>query len=123
MNNVGTETVAVLYKLMILRLRISLADAASWISFSCVDDLGDLIDFWDLNEKMEVEKRSSKGGFLQLFDYIVNSWRKLFSAKSELFGNFLFDIFFSFALLSLCLILSFFIVYFVLLLFFCRCTV
>ncbi|XP_027163863.1 uncharacterized protein LOC113764028 isoform X2 [Coffea eugenioides] len=72
---------------MILRLRISLADAASWISFSCVDDLGDLIDFWDLNEKMEVEKRSSKGGFLHLFDWNVKSRKKLFSGKFELSDN------------------------------------
>ncbi|CAI9103499.1 OLC1v1001994C1 [Oldenlandia corymbosa var. corymbosa] len=32
---------------------------------------------------MEVEKRSSKGGFLQLFDWNVKSRKKLFSNKSE----------------------------------------
>ncbi|KAM7478438.1 hypothetical protein LguiA_026651 [Lonicera macranthoides] len=33
---------------------------------------------------MEVEKRSSKGGFFQLFDWNVKSRKKLFSNKSEL---------------------------------------
>ncbi|CAK9188010.1 unnamed protein product [Ilex paraguariensis] len=33
---------------------------------------------------MEVEKRGSKGGFLQLFDWNAKSCRKLFSNKSEL---------------------------------------
>lgn len=39
---------------------------------------------WLLNEEMEVEKRSSKGGFLQLFDWNSKSRKKLFSNKSEL---------------------------------------
>ncbi|XP_060167267.1 uncharacterized protein LOC132598422 [Lycium barbarum] len=36
---------------------------------------------------MEVEKRSSKGGFLQLFDWNIKSRKKLFSNKSELPEN------------------------------------
>ncbi|GAA0141035.1 transferase [Lithospermum erythrorhizon] len=36
---------------------------------------------------MEVEKRSSKGGFLQLFDWNLKSRKKLFSNKSELPEN------------------------------------
>ncbi|MCD7446485.1 hypothetical protein HAX54_007799 [Datura stramonium] len=36
---------------------------------------------------MEVEKRSSKGGFLQLFDWNTKSRKKLFSNKSELPEN------------------------------------
>lgn len=41
-----------------------------------------------VDEKMEVEKRSSKGGFFQLFEWNVKSRKKLFSNKSELPGNF-----------------------------------
>ncbi|KAL2536941.1 hypothetical protein Fot_18332 [Forsythia ovata] len=33
---------------------------------------------------MEVEKRGSKGGFFQLFDWNVKSRKKLFSSRSEL---------------------------------------
>ncbi|KAG5625997.1 hypothetical protein H5410_011215 [Solanum commersonii] len=36
---------------------------------------------------MEVEKRTSKGGFLQLFDWNIKSRKKLFSNKSELPEN------------------------------------
>ncbi|XP_010313418.1 uncharacterized protein TRM6/7/8B [Solanum lycopersicum] len=36
---------------------------------------------------MEVEKRTSKGGFLQLFDWNIKSRKKLFSNKSELPDN------------------------------------
>lgn len=46
-----------------------------------------MIVFGDLNEQMEVEKRSSRGGFLQLFDWNVKSRKKLFSGKSELSDN------------------------------------
>ncbi|GJV69851.1 uncharacterized protein Tco_1485360, partial [Tanacetum coccineum] len=35
-------------------------------------------------EKMEVEKRSSKGGFLQLFDWNAKSRKKLFSNKPDI---------------------------------------
>lgn len=35
-------------------------------------------------DKMEVDKRSSKGGFLQLFDWNVKSRKKLFSNKPDL---------------------------------------
>lgn len=43
---------------------------------------------------MEVEKRSSKGGFLQLFDWNVKSRKKLFSNKPDLPGKLLFFIFY-----------------------------
>ncbi|RAL52667.1 hypothetical protein DM860_007435 [Cuscuta australis] len=36
---------------------------------------------------MEVEKRSSKGGFLHLFDWNIKSRKKLFSSKSEVPGS------------------------------------
>lgn len=39
---------------------------------------------------MEVDKRSSKGGFLQLFDWNVKSRKKLFSNKPDLPGTLLF---------------------------------
>ncbi|CAA2997817.1 Hypothetical predicted protein [Olea europaea subsp. europaea] len=39
---------------------------------------------WTYAIKMEVEKRGSKGGFFQLFDWNVKSRKKLFSGRSEL---------------------------------------
>lgn len=43
-----------------------------------------------LDEMMEAEKKRSKGGFLQLFDWNGKSRKKLFSNNSELDGTSLF---------------------------------
>lgn len=55
---------------------------AFWISVCCLRNYIPII-----YEKMEVEKRSSKGGFLQLFDWNAKSRKKLFSNKPDLPGN------------------------------------
>lgn len=55
---------------------------------------------------MEAEKRSSKGGFFQLFDWNVKSKKKLFSNKSALPGTCLIHINICFFFLGLVILFS-----------------